>query len=206
MRKHWMNLVAVLALGALTAFAIGADEQGKKGGVEPGDVAPDFTLQDQTGKEVSLADYKGKIVVLEWFNEECPFVVKFYKEGHMNKLAEKYKEKDVVWLAINSTSGKSNDSNARIAGEWKIDRPILNDSTGQVGKAYGATNTPHMYVIDKEGKVAYTGAIDSNLSSNTSDIDGATNYVVQALDAVLAGETVTTPKTKAYGCAVKYAK
>lgn len=203
MQKRYLNLVAVLALGALAAsFALAADD--KKKAPAPGDAAPEFTLQDQNGKEVSLADYKGKVVVLEWFNEECPFVVKFYKEGHMNALAEKYAAKDVVWLAINSTQGKTSDSNSKIAGEWKINRPLLHDEGSKVAMAYGATNTPHMYVIDTEGKLAYAGAIDSKRSANTSDIDGAENYVSKALDAVLAGETVATPQTKAYGCTVKY--
>jgi peroxiredoxin len=193
----------VLALGVLVSGAAFAEEA-KKAAV--GAEAPNFTLQDQDGKEVSLADYKGKVVVLEWFNEECPFVVKFYREGHMNKLADQYKSKDVVWLAINSTKGKDISSNKAIAEKWSINRPLLSDADGKVGKLYGATNTPHMYVIDTEGKLVYAGAIDSKRSDKTADIESAENYVTKALDAVLAGETVTTPQTKAYGCTVKYAK
>jgi peroxiredoxin len=171
-----------------------------------GDAAPAFTLKDQAGKDVSLSDLSGKVVVLEWFNEECPFVVKHYKQGHMNKLAASYAEKGVVWVRINSTSKSTPESNAKIAAEWKMSGPILQDSDGEVGHDYGATNTPHMYVINKEGKLVYRGAIDSDSSADTAKVDGATNYVAKALDEVLADKPVSQPETKAYGCTVKYAK
>lgn len=171
-----------------------------------GDAAPAFTLKDQTGKEVSLKDFSGKIVVLEWFNEGCPFVVKHYKQGHMNKLAASYADKGVVWLRVNSTSSSSSESNAKIAKEWKMTGPILQDAEGEVGHDYGATNTPHMYVINKEGKLVYRGAIDSDSSADTSKVDGATNYVAKALDELLSDKPVSQPETKAYGCTVKYAK
>jgi peroxiredoxin len=197
--------VVAVALGVSTVAVAGEGDKAAKKSVV-GQPAPAFSLQDQDGKTVSLADHKGKVVVLEWFNDECPFVVKHYKEGHMNKLAAKYADKDVVWLAINTTGSHDNAHNKAIAGKWNIDRPILNDQSGETGKAYGATNTPHMYVIDKNGVVAYAGAIDSNRSSNTEDIEGATNYVAKALDEVLAGSNVSQPETKAYGCTVKYPK
>lgn len=201
----------VLALGLATAFTMKAFADDKHAGHDHGKLsiggdAPKFTLKDQTGKDVSLADYSGKIVVLEWFNEGCPFVVKHYKEGHMNKLASKYAEKGVVWLAINSTSGKTPESNAKIAEKWKIERPILSDADGEVGHDYGATNTPHLYIIDTAGKLVYRGAIDSDSSDDAAKIDGATNYVAKALDEILAGKTVSQAETKAYGCSVKYAK
>jgi peroxiredoxin len=207
--KSWMMTafaaVAAVALGVATVAVAGEKDKAEKKGLI-GQQAPSFSLQDQTGKTVSLDDYKGKLVVLEWFNDECPFVQKHYKEGHMNKLAKDYAEKDVVWLAINTTSSHDNDHNKAIAAKWNIDRPILNDQTSKTGKAYGATNTPHMFVIDKGGVVAYAGAIDSNRSSDTKDIEGATNYVSKALDELLAGSNVSQPETKAYGCTVKYAK
>jgi peroxiredoxin len=200
------SLTAALVVGVLALSALAGGDKKKMQGPVPGDPAPTFALQDQTGKTVSLDELKGKVVVLEWFNEECPYVVKHYKGGHMNQLAAKYADKDVVWLAIDSTNGKSVSNVKAIATEWKIERPILLDGSGQVGKSYGSKNTPTMYIIDKEGKVAYRGAIDSNSDSSTESINGATNYVAQALDELLAGKPVSQPQTKAYGCSVKYAK
>jgi peroxiredoxin len=193
------NLTVALAMTMiLSGFA--------RGEAKVGAAAPAFSLQDQSGKSVSLADFKGKIVVLEWFNNECPYVVKHYKLGSMNALASKYAEKGVVWLAINSTKGKTNADNAAIAESWSIKRPILNDADGATGRAYGATRTPQMYIINAEGNIAYMGAIDSDTSSDPSKVEGATNYVAAALDELLAGKTVSRPETKPYGCTVKYAK
>lgn len=204
---------AFLAAAMLVASAVGvgstvAVEKAKEkaGAVAIGQPAPAFTLQDQSGKSHSLSDFAGKIVVLEWFNNECPFVVKHYREGHMNATAKKYAEQGVVWLAINTTKSKTNEDNKKIAGEWNIDRPILNDATGETGRAYGARTTPHMYIVNKDGTLAYMGAIDSNTSSNTADVSGATNHVAKALDELLAGKPVSTAETKPYGCSVKYAK
>lgn len=198
------SVAALLAVSVMTGNFAGASEKAAKAAV--GSPAPAFTLQDQNGRSHSLADFSGKIVVLEWFNNECPYVVKHYKGGHMNEVAKKYSDKGVVWLAINTTKGKSNEDNKKIAGDWKIDRPILNDASGEVGHQYGAKTTPHMYIINKDGNLAYIGAIDSNSSSNTDDISSSTNYVVKALDELLAGKTVSTSETKPYGCSVKYAK
>lgn len=210
MRKILMPLTAVAVIAMALSFSFADEENAQTaaagGSAKIGEAAPAFSLQDQDGKTHSLADYAGKVVVLEWFNEQCPYVVKHYSGGHMNTLAKKYAEKDVVWLAVNTTAGKSAQDNKKIAGDWKIDRPILADTTTEVAKAYGAKNTPTMYVIDKEGKLAYMGAIDSDRSDDSSKIEGATNYVAKALDEVLAGKSVSEPKTKAYGCGVKYAK
>lgn len=197
--RRMMTVLCALALTvALSGFA--------RGEVKVGQAAPAFSLQDQAGKVISLADYKGKIVVLEWFNNECPFVVKHYKLGSMNALASKYTDKGVVWLAINSTKGKTNADNAAIAESWSIKRPILNDAEGTTGRAYGATRTPHMFVINAEGNVVYMGAIDSDTTSDPSKVEGATNYVAAALDELLEGKAVSKPETKPYGCTVKYAK
>lgn len=206
MKKAVYSLAAVALMAALVStFAIADDKHAKHGSaVAVGGAAPQFSLQDQNGKTVNLSDLKDKVVVLEWFNNECPFVVKFYKDGYMNKWAEAYEGKGVVWLAVNSTKGKTNADNKQVAGDWKIDRPILNDANGQVGHLYGATNTPHMFVINK-GQIAYMGAIDNKQSPNPADIAGAKNYVAQALDEILAGQSVSEPQTKAYGCSVKYA-
>ncbi|MGN6506200.1 MAG: thioredoxin family protein [Tepidisphaeraceae bacterium] len=189
---------SVLAIGVLGLAGI------SRAGVSVGEQAPGFTLKDQSGKSVSLSDFAGKTVVLEWFNDGCPFVRKHYKTGAMNTLAKKYEAKGVVWLAINSTSSASIESNARAAKKMSIDRPILDDSSGTVGHAYGATNTPDMVVIDPAGKVVYKGAIDSVPSADPDDIAGAKNFVAQALDEVLAGKPVTQSQTKPYGCTVKY--
>jgi peroxiredoxin len=173
-----------------------------KAAAKIGEKAPAFSLQDQNGKAISLSDYAGKIVVLEWFNEECPIVQRHYKDDAMNKLASKYKEKGVVWLAISSTSGKTNAANLKADAAWKMNRPILNDSTGKVGHEYGATNTPGMFIINKDGVLAYMGGIDDNINGDKSQVK---NYVAQALDELLAGKAVSEPQTKQYGCTVKYA-
>ncbi len=199
-------LLGLMSFTLLAALMVSTSAAKDKTGAQVGAAAPAFTLEDQSGQSHNLSDFAGKVVVLEWFNDGCPFVVKHYKEGHMNKLADKYEEKGVVWLAINSTSGTDNDHNKQIAKKWKIDRPILNDAAGAAGHAYGATNTPHMFVIDKEGKVAYMGAIDDNDDADTAVIADSKNHVAAALDAVLAGEKIQTPQTKPYGCTVKYAE
>ena len=199
------TLLSTVALVALLAFSFAGDKMKDKSGPKPGDMAPAFSLTDQNGQTVTNDQLKGKIVVLEWFNNECPFVVKFYKGGHMNQWASTYMGKDVVWLAVNSTNGKAVADNKAVAAEWKIDRPILADTTTEVAKAYGAKNTPTMYIIDKDGKIAYRGAIDNKSVPDSSAIDGAKNYVAQALDEMLAGKPVSEPMTKAYGCNVKYA-
>ena len=167
-----------------------------------GQPAPGFSLQDQTGKTVSLSDFKGQTVVLEWFNPGCPVTVRHAKSGTMKDLAGKYKGQGVVWLGINSTAGADNSTNQKAVEKFSLNYPVLNDSTGTVGKAYVAKTTPHMYIIEKSGSLAYAGAIDSDSSGGKAD---ATNYVAKALDELLAGKAVSTPETKPYGCSVKYA-
>ncbi len=168
-----------------------------------GDKAPQFTLTNFDGKVVNLSDYKGKIVVLEWFNYECPFVKYHYEKATMADLAAKYKDKNVVWLAINSTKHLKTEENKAWAEKYKLGYPILDDRTGTVGRAYGALTTPHMYIIDKEGKIVYSGAIDDSPMGRKKE--GAVNYVDKALSELLAGKSVTTPQTEPYGCSVKYA-
>jgi peroxiredoxin len=197
-----------LSLVTLATFAIGSfvSTSMVRAEAKVGEPAPSFTLQDQTGKTVSLSDFVGKVVVLEWFNDQCPFVQKHYKTGAMNNLAAKYGKEGVVWLAVNSSNFTTNDKNAAVAKDWNIDRPILNDASGATGKAYGAKTTPGMYVIGKDGKLLYAGAIDSIDDDETSSLSKATNYVGKALDEILADKPVTTPETKSYGCSVKYKK
>src|SRR3954464_12067228 len=175
-----------------------------------GSTAPDFSAPDTKGKTQSLAKYKGKYVVLEWFNPECPFVKKHYGSGNMQKLQEEFTSKGVVWLSVDwSAPGKEGNLTAEEANqkmtEWKTKQTaLLLDPDGKAGQAYGAKNTPHMFVINPEGKIIYEGAIDSKASANPADITGSTNYVKVALEESMSGKTVTTANTKPYGCSVKY--
>ena len=175
-----------------------------------GSAAPDFSLTDAKGKTHSLSQYKGKYIVLEWFNPECPFVKKHYGSGNMQKLQEEYTGKGVVWLTIDSNAPGSEgnmtpEQAEKVTTAWKTHQTaLLLDSEGKAGRAYGAKNTPNMVVISPEGKIAYEGAIDSKATPNPADIPSSTNYVKVALDESLAGKAVTTANTKPYGCSVKY--
>lgn len=187
---------AALALPLSAAVKNGAD-------------APAFTLTTMTGTEVSLSDYEGQTVVLEWVNPGCPFVRKFYDEGHMGKFQEKAEEMGVVWLAINSTNPDHRDyltpgESRKWAGKHGFAAKWLMDPEGTVGQAYGAKTTPHMYIISPEGKVVYQGAIDSIRDANPSSIGEATNYVMEALQAMQKGEDIPDARTRPYGCSVKY--
>lgn len=178
--------------------------------VEPGQQAPVFSLPSSQGKTVSLAEAKGKYVVLEWYNHDCPFVRKQYDSGAMQKLQARATGKGVVWYSINSSApGKEGYADAAQAEAWRSAEKsnataVLLDPQGTVGRLYGAKTTPDMVVIDPAGKVVYSGAIDDKPSTDTADIAGAKNYVQIALDEALAGKKVSTPKTKPYGCGVKY--
>ena len=208
MRKVLIPAAALLAVALmLSSRAIADHHEGDKAAKATiGKPAPEFSLQDQNGKTVKLSDYKGKVVVLEWFNQGCPYVVRHYKTKTMTSTADKYKDQDVVWLAINTTADKTAEDNKTSAEAWSISYPILSDKTSQVAQAYGAKTTPHMFIIDKEGKLVYNGAIDDDSSADGTKGDKATNYVAKALDEVLAGKPVSTPETKPYGCGVKYKK
>jgi peroxiredoxin len=179
--------------------------------VSIGKAAPDFTLTDCSGKKVSLSDYKGKVVVLEWVNHGCPFVAKHYGSGNMQKLQADATAKGVVWLSIcSSAPGKQGyatpaDALKKCTETQSAATAFLLDESGEVGKTYNAKVTPEMYVINANGVLVYHGAIDNKKSTNPGDIAGAKNYVAAALDEVLSGKPVSTPKTDAYGCSVKYA-
>jgi peroxiredoxin len=184
--------------------------QSVRSAAEPGEAAPEFTLTDSKGTSHKLSDFRGKFVVLEWLNHECPFVKKHYSNGNMQKLQQEYTAKGVVWLSIiSSAPGKQGHRTGPQADVDTKDRDaaptaVLLDPAGEVGQKYGAKTTPEMFVIDKEGKIIYAGAIDSIKSTNSADIAKAENHVRQALDAALAGKPVPTPKTTPYGCSVKY--
>lgn len=172
--------------------------------------APDFELVDSKGKIHKLSDYAGKFVVLEWINFECPFVVKHYKSGNMQKLQKEYTEKGAIWLSIcSSNKGKqgyfeSDEINKRIAENKANMTAYLIDTDGKVGKMYGAKVTPHMYIINKDGILVYQGAIDNIKSTDVDDIPKATNYVKEALDALYSGNPIPTKSSTPYGCSVKY--
>jgi peroxiredoxin len=158
---------------------------------------------DTEGHSVSLSDFAGKIVVLEWLNPDCPYVKRHYKAGTMKGLAEKYASKDVVWLTINSTHYMDAAANAKFKADNGLPYTILVDQDGTVGHTYDAATTPHMYIIDGEGTLVYVGAIDDDPRGSS---DAPSNYVAAALDEVTAGKPVTTAETKPYGCSVKYKK
>jgi len=198
--KHILPLpVLALALN-LSAFAA----------VEPGETAPDFTLKDSKGNSQKLSSFSGKFVVLEWMNPECPFVKKHYSTGNMQSLQKEYTAKGIVWLSIiSSAPGKQGyctgpQAEANTKDQKAFPTAVLLDPSGEVGQLYGAKTTPHMFVINPEGKLIYMGAIDSIRSANSSDCAKADNYIRQTLDAALAGKPVPTPETKSYGCSVKY--
>ncbi len=202
-----MKCLTLVSALALSFFA----SSGAALAATVGQPAPNFTAVDTNGKPVSLADFKGKHVVLEWLNPGCPFVQKHYKPGNMQGTQKEATSKGVVWLAISSTAPEASDYKkpADLAGWMKSQNAAatatLMDDDGKVGKAYGARTTPHMYIVNPAGTLVYAGAIDSNRSANPADIPAATNYVKQALAETLAGKPVSQPSTQPYGCSVKYA-
>jgi peroxiredoxin len=176
----------------------------------PGDVAPDFSLTDIQGQKHSLSDYKGKYVVLEWNNPGCPFVHKHYDSGNMQKLQSEERAKGVVWLTINSAAANrqgslSDDELSKyVKDQHASPTAYLRDPDGTVGHLYGAKTTPHMFVINPDGKLIYEGGIDNKPTPDPADIPGATNYVKAALDESMAGQPVAVATSRPYGCSVKY--
>ena len=174
------------------------------------EIAPNFKLLDSNGNEHSLSDFKGKLVVLEWINYECPFVKKHYDSKNMQTLQEKYTKQGVIWLTICSSaeSKQGNFTNDEINSRSKKHSAkftaYLVDANGKVGKMYGAKTTPHMYIINKEAKLVYAGGIDDKASTDIEDIKSAKNFVSLALDELLAGKNVSVQSSKPYGCSVKY--
>lgn len=178
---------------------------------EVGKAAPEFSLKNSKGADVKLSDFKGKTVVLEWHNPECPFVKKHYDSGNMQKLQGVVKDMQVVWLTINSSAaGKQGNmdgakADAYIASSKSAQSYYLLDADGTVGKLYEAKTTPHMFVINPEGNIAYMGAIDDKPSADKADIAGAKNYVYAAIMSIAQKKPVETSTTQPYGCNVKYA-
>jgi peroxiredoxin len=201
MKRFFSSLLcgaALLSAGASMAQAV------------VGQAAPTFSATDTSGKTVALADFKGKYVVLEWTNPGCPFVQKHYNSGNMPATQKEATAKGAVWLAVNTTAKEAGDYMAPAELQaWAKSKnaaptAMLMDADAKVGRAYGARTTPHMYVIDPQGKLIYAGAIDSKPSADPADIKAATNYVTQALGEAMAGKPVSRSTTQAYGCSVKY--
>ena len=194
--------LAMVALSLVSSAAMAA--------VSVGDKAPDFSLVDANGTTHQLSDFAGKTVVLEWTNADCPFVKKHYGATNMQSQQGKWTGEEVVWLTVNSSAaGKQGHvdgagANAVIAATGGKQSAYLLDAPGDVGRAYGAKTTPHMYVIDGQGVLRYNGAIDSIASADKGDIVNATQYVDVALTQLAAGEAVATSVTQPYGCSVKY--
>jgi hypothetical protein len=203
MMKTWIRTTTFAAglVGATAALAQAA----------VGQLAPAFSATDAAGKPVSLADFKGKHVVLEWVNPGCPYVQKHYNSGNMPATQKAAVAKGAVWLTINSTARDSSDYKppaelaAWIRGKQGAPTATVMDEDGRIGRTYGARVTPHMYIVDPQGKLVYAGAIDSKASANPADVATATNYITQGIGEVTSGKPLSQATTRAYGCSIKYA-
>ena len=209
-RRRFLTRAGAAILVGGVATTLGSRDASAAVQAKVGEPAPAFTALATSGSPVSLASYKGKIVVLEWTNHECPYVRKHYETGNMQALQRETTAQGVVWLTlISSAKGEQGYVTAGQADELTTSRKaaptaVLLDEPGVVGRMYGATNTPHMYVVDKAGTLIYAGAIDDRPTTRRADVPGASNYVRAALESVSAGQPVKTPITRAYGCTVKY--
>jgi peroxiredoxin len=200
-----MKILSMMTVIGLATFLPSANAA-----VKIGELAPNFTAVDTKGIEHSLSDFKGKNVVLEWSNHDCPFVRKHYEPGNMQKTQKEATDNGAIWITIvSSATGKqgainAEESNKVIEEVGAHSTARILDPSGEIGKLYGAKTTPHMFVIDKQGNLAYMGAIDSDSSFKSEAIKHATNYVSAALTSLNAGEEVKVASTKPYGCSVKY--
>lgn len=198
-------LTALLAVAAVPSFA-----RAPFAGATVGEAAPAWSLPDQDGKTRSLSDFKGKFVVMEWFNKDCPFVKKHYGSGNMQKLQKWAKDKGVVWLSVVSSAegmqGHLTGESAKATmKDLKMESAaILLDPQGSVGKSYGAKTTPHMFVVDPKGVLVYNGGIDDKATPNPADIASARSNVKIALEEAMAGKEVSVKTSQPYGCSVKY--
>ena len=196
------TLIAAAFAAALPLTALAAPTVGQP--------APAFTGKDMHGKTVNLADLKGKYVVLEWHNQGCPFVVKHYESGNMQKLQKELTGQGAAWITvISSAPGKQGhvtaaEEEAYLKAQNATPTDVVFDEDGKIGQAYGAKTTPHMFVIDDKGTLVYAGAIDDKASTDKADVAGATNYVLAAYQETKAGQPVKNPSTAPYGCSVKY--
>jgi len=208
----WKRSMIVTAFAVTAALAGLATSSVHAADTMPkvGQPAPDFSATDLNGKTRSLAEFKGKYVVLEWHNQSCPFVKKHYESGNMQKLQKELTAKGAVWLSIISSAEGAQgyvtpeQEKAYLAEKKATPTDVLFDPEGKVGHAYGAKTTPHMFVIDDKGVLVYAGAIDDNPSSDAADAATAKNFVRAAYDEASAGKPVSTAATAPYGCGVKY--
>ena len=201
-RRFTLAFAAAMALAGSAGLAVAQPAIGK--------AAPDFTAKDADGKPVSLSDYKGKTVVLEWTNDECPFVKKHYVGQNMQALQKKWTAKDVVWLTIvSSPPGEQGYADGPKAKKLTADRgaaptAVVLDPTGDVGRSFKAQVTPHMYIVRGDGTLAYMGGIDDKPSTKTEDLKGAKNFVDAALTEMADGKPVSVQTSRPYGCTVKF--
>lgn len=210
--KIALAAVGLAGAGALSfAFAYGGPEAAPVlAQLQVGTAAPDFRATDANGRPVSLSDFRGRTVVLEWSNPECPSVRKHYDSGNMQNTQAAATAADVAWLTINSSGqgkqGHMTPAQARTfaAGQQSRRTAYLLDPDGVVGRRYGATATPHMFVINPQGTLVYNGAIDDKPTQDVADIRGARNHVAEALRELRAGRAVSVPTSRPYGCSVKY--
>ena len=198
--KRTRIFLPVLALFALSAFA-----------VKVGDQAPDFTGIDSHGQTHKLSDYRGRFVVLEWHNNGCPFTKKHYDSGNMQRLQKEWTDKGVIWLTVISSSPGSqgyvtaDQENDYLQKMHAVPTAAILDPKGDIGRLYSAKTTPHMFVVSPQGQIIYNGAIDDKATTDPSDINGANNYVSDALQEAMSGKAVAVAATRPYGCSVKYA-
>lgn len=204
-----MKLRVTAALAAISLIAIApvhAEEQANAAVATEAQKAPAFALKDADGKDHSLSDYAGKVVVLEWTNPGCPFVKKHLKAGTTTKLSEKYAKDGVVWAKVDSSNFVTPEDCKKACEENKITVTVLLDADGKVGQAYGAKTTPQIFIVDKDGTIAYQGAYDDDPSVGGDKGAETKNYVDAALGKLVKGEKPDVAKTQSYGCSVKYKK
>ena len=206
---NYMPKLFLLLVALAAALAVNV----ARGAAEVGKPAPEFALVDIQGRAHKLSDYKGKIVVIEWVNPECPIVVKHYNSQNMQGTQKSAAADGAVWLSINSAGyeGAQGDLSDEAAAAWQkkmgaVTTSYFRDRTSKIGRLYGATATPHLFVVNKDGILAYKGAIDSIPSGSERDIPKATNYVKAALESLKAGQPIAKPITQAYGCSMKFGK
>jgi hypothetical protein len=217
MKKMLIAFTALAGLAGAAAIAFvvvapgSADLSSYSAAQVLGQPAPNFTLADSNGRSVSLSDFRGRTVVLEWNNPECPFVRKHYGSGNMQRTQAAAARDNVVWLSINSGAPGNQghmsgaEANAFVARSGARPAAYLLDPGGQVGRSYDARTTPHMYIVNPAGTLVYAGAIDDRPTANPEDINGARNHVLAALAELRAGRAVSVPTSRPYGCSVKYA-
>lgn len=197
--------LSLALLGSLGASAL-ADKEGKEmTGAKIGEAAPAWTLTDIKGKEWKSTDFANKILVIDWVNPECPVCRGAHKDGRIPNMIKELKEMDVAFITVNSTHNTNAEKNEAALKGYGVEYPVLLDLDGSVGKLFGARTTPHLFVIDTAGVLRYQGALDDNARGDKEG-DAVTNYAINAVKQIKAGETVSPETTKSYGCSVKYAK